>query len=83
MRQIFAVHFSGFGGFFQQLYSSADAVILAQFAGKAGLAAIDSIYNLLRFPINFFVGLSMEVMIIISQLFGAKGEKKLGEAVHT
>lgn len=71
------------GWLFQQLYSTADAVILAQFAGKAGLAAIDSIYNLLKLPVNFFVGLSTGATIIISQFFGAKDEKKLGEAVHT
>lgn len=71
------------GGLFQQLYSTADAVILAQFAGKAGLAAIDSIYNLLKLPVNFFVGLSTGATIIISQFFGAKDEKKLGKAVHT
>lgn len=71
------------GGLFQQLYSTVDAVILAQFAGKAGLAAMDSIYNLLKLPVNFFVGLSTGATIIISQYFGAKDERMLGKAVHT
>lgn len=71
------------GGLFQQLYATVDAVILGQFAGKAGLAAIDSIYNLLKLPVNFFTGLSAGATIIISQCFGAKGEDSLSKAVHT
>lgn len=71
------------GGLFQQLYATVDAVILGQFAGKAGLAAIDSIYNLLKLPVNFFTGLSAGAAIIISQCFGAKEEDALSKAVHT
>lgn len=71
------------GGLFQQLYATVDAVILAQFAGKAGLAAMDSIYNLLKLPVNFFVGLSTGATIIISQYFGARNVERLGRAVHT
>ena len=36
---------------FQQLYTVVDAMILGRFAGKAGLAAIDSVASLLKFPI--------------------------------
>lgn len=71
------------GGLFQQLYATVDAVILGQFAGKAGLAAIDSIYNLLKLPVNFFTGLSAGATILISQCFGAKEEGALSKAVHT
>lgn len=71
------------GGLLQQLYARVDAVILGQFAGKAGLAAIDSIYNLLKLPVNFFTGLSVGATIIISQCFGGKEESALSKAVHT
>lgn len=71
------------GSLFQQLYTTADAVIVGQFAGKAGLAAIDSVYNLLKLPVNFFVGLSTGATIIISQYFGAKNRADLSKAVHT
>ena len=71
------------GNLFQQLYTTVDAVILGQFAGKTGLAAIDSVYSLLKLPVNFFIGLSTGVTILISQYFGAKDEKSLSRAVHT
>jgi len=71
------------GNLFQQLYTTVDAVILGQFAGKTGLAAIDSVYSLLKLPVNFFIGLSTGVTILISQYFGAKDEESLSRAVHT
>ncbi|MDR0616562.1 MAG: polysaccharide biosynthesis C-terminal domain-containing protein, partial [Synergistaceae bacterium] len=71
------------GSLFQQLYTTADAVIVGQFAGKMGLAAIDSVYNLLKLPVNFFVGLSTGATIIISQYFGRKNRTDLSKAVHT
>ena len=47
-----------FGTFFQQLYNTADAVIVGRFLGKEALAAVGgsttSIINLL---IGFFIGL--------------------------
>lgn len=71
------------GSLFQQLYTTADAIIVGQFAGKVGLAAIDSVYNLLKLPVNFLVGLSTGATIIISQLFGAKKSHELANATHT
>ena len=71
------------GSLFQQLYTTVDAVILGQFAGKTGLAAIDSVYSLLKLPVNFFIGLSTGATIMISQRFGAKDEESLSRAVHT
>lgn len=71
------------GSLFQQLYTTVDAVILGQMAGKTGLASIDAICSLLRLPVNFFVGLSAGTTIMISQFFGAKDHKSLSKAVHT
>lgn len=68
---------------FQQLYTTVDAIIVGQFVGKSGLAAVDSVYNFLKLPVNFFLGLSAGATIIISQYFGAKNKKDLSEAVHT
>ena len=56
------------GNFFQHLYTTADAVIVGRFTGKEGLAAIDSIFSLLRLPVNLFSGLSAGSSILISQL---------------
>ena len=41
------------GSLIQQLYVTVDAIIVGRFAGKVGLAAIDSINTLFKFPINF------------------------------
>lgn len=73
-----------FGTFFQQLYNTADAIIVGRFLGKEALAAVGggtaTVVNLL---IGFFVGLSSGATVIISQFFGAKLDRKLHNAVHT
>jgi putative MATE family efflux protein len=71
------------GSLFQQLYTTVDAVIVGQFAGKEALASIDAIYNLTKLPVNFFIGLSMGATIIIAQYLGAKDSENLSMAVHT
>lgn len=71
------------GSLLQQLYTTVDAMIVGQFVGKTGLAAIDSVYTLLKLPVNFLVGLSGGATIIISQYFGARLQEDLSRAVHT
>lgn len=68
---------------FQQLYTVVDAMILGRFAGKAGLAAIDSVASLLKFPINFSLGFSAGAAILVSQFFGAKDGPSLSKTVHS
>lgn len=72
------------GTFFQQLYNTADAVIVGKFVGKEALAAVGgssgSIINLL---VGFFVGLSNGATVIIAQSFGAGDRKNIRLAVHT
>lgn len=60
------------GSLIQQLYVTVDAIIVGRFAGKVGLAAIDSINTLFKFPINFMNGLAAGATIIISRYFGAE-----------
>ncbi|MDR0723348.1 MAG: MATE family efflux transporter [Treponema sp.] len=73
-----------FGGtLFQQFYTTIDAVIIGQFAGKDALASIEAILNLTKLPINFFIGISVGATIIIAQYIGAKETEKLSRAVHT
>lgn len=70
------------GSLIQQLYTVVDAVIVGRFAGKAGLAAIDSVYTLFKFPLNFMNGLSAGATIVVSRLFGAGKDKDLGDAIR-
>lgn len=70
------------GSLIQQLYTTVDAVIVGQFVGKRGLAAIDSVWTLFKFPLNFLSGLSAGATIIISRYFGEKNEKELDCSIH-
>ena len=72
------------GTLFQQLYNTADAIVVGTYAGKEALAAVGGstaqIYNLL---IGFFVGLASGASVIISQYFGAEDEDGVRRALHT
>lgn len=73
-----------FGTFFQQLYNTADAVIVGRFIGKEALAAVGgptgTIINLL---VNLFVGISSGASVIIAQYYGARRHDDVRKAVHT
>lgn len=73
-----------FGTFFQQLYNTADAVIVGRFVGKEGLAAVGgSTAMIINLIVGFFVGLSSGATVIISQFYGARHAQRVEEAVHT
>lgn len=71
------------GSFFQQLYNTANSIIVGNYVGKEALAAIGTTDNLINTFIGFFMGLSTGAGIIISQYFGAKDEKNVQIAVNT
>lgn len=71
------------GSLIQQLYTTVDAVVVGQFVGKNGLAAIDSVGTLFKFPVNFLNGLSAGATIVISSYFGGKNDKELDCSIHT
>ena len=73
-----------FGTFFQQLYNTADAVVVGRFVGKQALAAVGgTTSSLLNLMVGFFVGLSSGATVVISQYYGAKKADKVHWAVHT
>lgn len=72
------------GTFFQQLYNTADAMIVGQFVGKEALAAVGGTTSVLvNFLVNLFVGLASGSTVIISQYYGAGKQQDVGRAVHT
>lgn len=71
------------GSLIQQLYVTVDAVIVGQFAGKLGLAAIDSVHTLFKFPLNFMNGLAAGATIMISGYFGAGDQKEMNCSIRT
>lgn len=73
-----------FGTFFQQLYNTADAIIVGRFVGKEALAAVGGpTGTLINLLVGFFVGLSSGATVIISQFYGAKQPEDVSRAVHT
>lgn len=70
------------GTLIQQLYVTTDAIIVGQFAGKEGLASIDAVATLFKFPLNFMNGLAAGATIHISHYFGADDKNKLKRSVQ-
>jgi len=71
-----------FGALFQQLYYITDAIIVGRFAGKEAFGAVDATGNLIKLPLNFFLGISAGASVIISQFYGARDDKKVSLAVQ-
>ena len=70
------------GSLIQQLYTMTDSVIVGQFTGKVGLAAINSVATLFRFPLNFMNGLAAGATILISRAFGADDREDLHQSIN-
>lgn len=72
------------GSFFQQLYNTADALILGREVGKEALAAVGGSAALISsLIVNFFMGLTSGSAIIASQMLGAGNKEKLNDSIHT
>lgn len=72
------------GTFFQQLYNTADAVVVGRFVGKEALSAVGGTTGtLINLFVGFFVGVSTGATVTISQFYGAKHEEEVNHAVHT
>lgn len=72
-----------FSNLCQQLYNTADAVIVGRLVGADALAAVGASSLLITFMIYFFIGLSIGASVLISQFFGSRKNDKVQEAVHT
>ena len=68
---------------FQQLYNTADALIVGRFLGDEALAAVSASGPLIFLLISFFTGLSMGVGVTISRYFGAGDYDRVSRAIHT
>ena len=69
------------GNFAQQLYNTADSVIVGEYVGDNALAAVGSAMPILNLLLALFVGISTGAGIVISQHFGAKDRQGLSEAI--
>lgn len=71
------------GNLFQQMYNTADSLIVGNFLGSNALAAVSSSANLIMLMIGFFQGIAMGAGVVIARYFGAKDEERVERAVHT
>ena len=73
-----------FGTFFQQLYNTADAIVVGRFAGKEALSAVGGATStLINVFVGFFVGISSGATVTISQYYGGRHKEEVSKAVHT
>ena len=71
------------GNLFQQLYNTADALIVGNMLGSDALAAVSATGTLVFLIISLFVGIAAGSGVLISRYFGSREFDKLEKAVHT
>ncbi len=69
------------GNFAQQLYNTADTVIVGMYKGDLALSAVGSSMPILNLLLALFVGISTGAGIVVSQRFGAKDREGLSLAI--
>lgn len=67
----------------QQFYNLADSMIVGQFCGESGLAAIGAAYPITLIYIAIATGASMGCSVVIAQLFGSRRMEDLKTAIST
>ena len=68
---------------FQQLYNTADSLIVGNLLGKQALAAVGSSTSLLQLLTSLMIGVALGAGVVISRYFGAGEAEAVSRAVHT
>lgn len=71
------------GNLFQQLYNTADSLIVGNFISSDALAAVSSSGSLIFLLVGFFNGISVGAGVVIARYYGARDSEKVERAVHT
>ena len=72
------------GTFFQQMYNTADALIVGRTLGEGALAAVGGSAGIITMTVvGFFMGLSSGASIIAAQMLGAKDRDNVNDSIHT
>ena len=72
-----------FGNLFQQLYNTADSLIVGNFLGSSALAAVSSSGNLIFLLVGFFNGIAIGSGVVVAKYFGAGKFAMVKRAIHT
>lgn len=71
------------GNLFQQLYNTADSVIVGNFLGNNALAAVSSSGNLIFLMVGLFNGIAIGAGVVTGKYFGAGDSGNLKRSIHT
>ena len=71
------------GNLFQQLYNTADSLIVGNYLGSNALAAVSSSGNLIFLMVGFINGIAMGAGVVIARYYGAKDKENLEKSIHT
>ena len=72
------------GTFFQQIYNTADTVVVGRFVGTQALAAVGgSTSQIINLIVGFFTGLASGATVVISQHYGAKDQEGVQRGLRT
>ena len=69
------------GNLFQQLYNTADSVIVGNFLGNNALAAVSSSGNLIFLLVGFFNGIAIGAGVVTGKYFGAGDNENLKKSI--
>ena len=71
------------GNLFQQLYNTADSLIVGNYLGQQALASVSSSGPLIFMMVGFFNGVALGAGVVISKSFGARDKVAMEKAMHT
>ena len=69
--------------FLQKLYNAADIIVVGRYAGSEALAGVGTCTSLVNLFLNFILGFSAGVTIVLGQSIGARDREGIGKTVHT
>lgn len=70
-------------GILQQLFNTADVLVLGQYVGTNALAAVGNNSPIIGLLVNLFMGVSLGANVVIARFIGAHNLKETTRAVHT
>ena len=71
------------GSLFQQLYNTADSIIVGRFVGKDAMAAVSGANPIMFLLTSFLMGITLGFSILISQYYGSKNISKVKSTIDT
>lgn len=71
------------GNLFQQLYNTADALIVGNLIGNEALAAVSATGTLVFLLVSLFAGIASGAGVVVARYFGAREQEKMERSIHT